>query len=276
MFHNIVTYMVIHLLCLANSLNEYVSDNDTFWQSISDFVPVNNGPTGVSYGVLTLRDSLYMKFDIILHAYQDSNGNVFRIGYDSIDDDEFNPSCDAFYSNYPSFAENDGNTNRFFLSQQTRCFKQYSAIKLSQGVKYTFVINYNDDRVTILYKNESVSDYMIYVDAARTGTDPNFFNTTVKIWIPTDYPSAGFPVVAANATLSNISIVSYWSDDPISTTMAMDTTEMAMDTTEMVGMTTMDGTDSVTDGATTEADGVYTVTLHYSVIVGFIATLISM
>ena len=181
------------------SQNTHEGDGVSWWRSTSDFVPIH----GTQYGSLELRDAMYMEFDIVNHGPKPQNWlNVFRIGSRS-----WNNDCNSHMSRYPSlWMLKNENKWHFSISDLDKCNKNWGQQPVAKlETSYHMIVHYNSSHVFI-----SIDD-VIYIDELRNGTLPELLGDTVYIWISTD--EWAYTIPAANVTMSNIIIVSYWEEN---------------------------------------------------------------
>lgn len=182
------------------ALNEYEMVNDTFWRSISDFIPIPS----TSYGTIKLLHSLRMEFDFILYDridYQDWQ-NIFRIGYRSI-----NNSCHGYGSRYPSlWLVPNVNHLHLSLSQANNChYGPWINYPIIQNKSYKIIIEFNDTWVYFKINDD------IHINQEREyPTLNNLYNQNMQIWISTDR-SIEPSKENFTATLSNI-IIKSWNE----------------------------------------------------------------
>eukprot|EP01083_Nonionella_stella_P110773 324383_1 len=191
--------IIVHFICFTVSQNTWIGDGTHWWRSTSDFIPTQR----TAFGTLTLRDALYMEFDIVFHGPKPSNWqNIFRVGFPSYAGD-----CANHNSRYPSLWMLPGeNKFHFSVSETANCGKQWgSQPPVTIDFNYHVMIHYNDSHIMISLNN------VVYIDTTRTPTKPELKGRTMYVYIGTDDTGTAIPV--ANATLSNMAIVSYWFPD---------------------------------------------------------------
>ena len=199
--------------CQDNN-NPCRGDDDTWWYSTSDIVPSE----AKIYGQLTLRDSMYMEFDIVNTGGISSQWeNIFRIGFTATIS---GTRCDGAASRYPGlYLGPDDDVFQFLVSDTDNCYgggqwqdpQAFGVYHMLKGIKYSAIIHYNESRVHVQIKNvTSDGPWETYIDTDRSGTHPYLFNSIVSIFIGTDLYAIHPVVPIANVTLSNIVIVSYW------------------------------------------------------------------
>eukprot|EP01083_Nonionella_stella_P106236 306278_1 len=197
--YGVISMIGSYCICFTLSQNTWVGDGNYWWKSASDFVPTPS----TAFGTLTLRDALYMEFDIVFHGPTPSNWqSVFRVGFPSI-----TGSCDGLNSRYPSlWMLPNENKFHFSVSETASCGKQWgSQPSATIDFNYHVIIHYNDSHILILLNN------VIYIDTARTPTKPELIGRTMYVYIGTD--DTGTAIPTANVTLSNMIITSYWYHD---------------------------------------------------------------
>ena len=172
------------------------------------------------YGQLKLRDSMYMKFDIVNNeGIANTWENIFRIGYSAT----LTGGCDGKGSRYPALymGPND-DLFHFAVSEATNCYaggdwqypENFGTYEMVQGKTYSVIINYNESKVLIQIKDVTLNTpWETYIDKVRSGTNPSYFNSIVSIFIGTDQFAGHSPEAIANVTLSNMVIISYWQND---------------------------------------------------------------
>ena len=202
---------LLFIVCKIHSItsqNKWSGDGISWWQSLSEFTPIFN----TSYGTLQLRDALFMEFDIIFNGPIPSDGkwqNIFRVGFQST-----NHQCGAHFSRYPSlwFAPND-NRWHFSVSDRNDCGTHWHYTNGRPlaviNKKEHIVMHYNDSHIFI-----SISD-QIYIDTFRAGTRLQDIGRIMYIWMSTGVPAISpfLDTPAANVTMENIIIVSYWQNE---------------------------------------------------------------
>ena len=211
LYHIIYALIILYTqIPFTIALNTWIGDNDTWWQSTSDFMPIRN----TSYGELKLRDSMYMQFDATFNGPTPAPNvwqNVFRVGFKSTTAD-----CYGQGSRYPSLWIMPGNNLWWIsISEGDNCLKIYEQGPGSPiGKKFSFRIWFNETRMWIKHKRSPWTSFRTFVNASHNGYDPGIINTThprtVYVWISTDQNGGNTPIPAANVTLSNIYISSFW------------------------------------------------------------------
>lgn len=191
-------FLWINVACIF-SLNFWEGDGVSWWRSLSDFIPKH----GSQYGSLQLRNAMYMEFNIMNHGPTPSTWlNVFRIGFLSQTN-----SCSSHMSRYPSlWMLPNENRWHFSISQSNDCDRHWN-LQPSANLEtsYHIIIHFNSSRVFISING------VTYIDESRNGTQPDLLGKTVYIWMSTDEWEYSIP--AANVTMSDITIVSYWEQD---------------------------------------------------------------
>ena len=76
-FAVLLTFIIVVIMPPGNTTNfTYQSDGDTYWKSINPFYIKDNQ----TYGTITSRTAIYVRFKIEIHDNASENKNIFRIG----------------------------------------------------------------------------------------------------------------------------------------------------------------------------------------------------
>eukprot|EP01083_Nonionella_stella_P149155 473320_1 len=91
LMRTLLSYQIIGLMAYTltiNALNTFISDNETYWQSTSDFIPINSSHDDY-YGHIRLWEHMSMSFDLEFHG-RTSNASseqweqMFRLGWPAL------------------------------------------------------------------------------------------------------------------------------------------------------------------------------------------------
>lgn len=185
--------------------NEFETDDNSYWRSKSYFHPVSNS----SYGSIEMRNSFYMKFNMIWHGLSSIDANrpfegIFRIGTQSTNVH----GCDGHATRYPAlYVDRKDKSLQFSISDSIDCWGvsliNVSYYKLEKNQLYDISIQYNQQSMII-----RVNDDILYNDRRPGVTPNNILNTTQSIMISDAIDPA------ANVTLYDMIIISY--DDDLS------------------------------------------------------------
>lgn len=201
-------------ICIDNNY-PCQSDDNSWWYSTDDIIPTDS----TSYGHLKLRDSMYMEFDIINNeGIANQWENIFRIGFNGTQ----SGACAGKGSRYPGlFMGPDDDFFHFAVSESSNCYaggvwqqeppSGFGTYEMVRGRSYSAIINYNESRVIVQIKDNTLNTpWETYINVARGGTNPSYFNRYVHVFMGTDQ-YAQHPIdPICNVTLSNVIIVSYW------------------------------------------------------------------
>ena len=180
-------------------MNQYESDGDSYWRSLSHFRPIQN----TTFGSILLKQSFYMKFNLIWHGFSDDAQSnfegVFRIGIPSTNVYD----CFGHATRYPAlYIDKNNKAIQFTISDDIDCWGvgllNITYDKLKENIVYTIIIKYNQSSVYIEINNE------ILFNGKRPGNTPNTMLYTKQAIMISDGLDP-----AANITLYDISIISY-------------------------------------------------------------------
>lgn len=163
---NLLLTIVINCSVLKfDKINEYETDNKTYWKSLSKFEPI----VGSSYGTIQLRKEMEIKFKLICHSVKHDHPNndfenILRIGMNGLD-----YGCHVHGSRYPAiYIDTKLMKFEFCISDTRSCWRQYPLLPLHIGSVYHFALQFNETKVKIEYEsykkdnNELITRGVIY------------------------------------------------------------------------------------------------------------------
>ena len=176
-------------------INEYMTDNETYWKSTSTFIPRSSS----SYGYIKIGYNMHMEFDIIWNGRTNTNNNIqyqqfFRISssLDSSDDNNI-------ITYYPSLYLQP-QQNSFSISV---CNKQFdiNQLQLTSSNKYHIIISFNTTQLII-----SIDDEIFITNSTKNLIDDKYIGNLAKIWFTSN--TNNINQIVGNASFMNIDIKS--------------------------------------------------------------------
>eukprot|EP01084_Bolivina_argentea_P212727 361545_1 len=195
-----------------NNVNQYETDNISYWRSLSHFKPT----MGKSYGKIQLRKEFEIKFKLICHSIKHDHPNnefenIFRIGKNGLD-----YGCNCHGARYPAiYVDTKMSKFEFAISDESYCWRQYpfkspceACLSVDIGYIYHFYLKFNETIVKIEYKqykqnNELIKRDIIYEGSRKGATNSNHLCRYQDIIISDPLN------VAADVTLWDIEVRSF-------------------------------------------------------------------
>eukprot|EP01084_Bolivina_argentea_P181630 313655_1 len=139
-------YSLFQIPISTSPSNQYETDNDTYWKSISSFRP----SPGATYERLKRRKSMYfaLKFEFYGKTAHNTWENILRIGdYGTATSYD----CDEHGNRYPAlFILPSNNGLQISLSDESDCwFVIESNYHLIQNIIYSLIIQYNETHSSV-------------------------------------------------------------------------------------------------------------------------------
>eukprot|EP01083_Nonionella_stella_P022062 61009_1 len=199
--------LLLSVLCLTRTTarNTYISDNETFWRSTSEFIPINSSHDGY-YAHIRLWKHMIMSLDVQFHGRVSSPLDVqweqiFRLGWPA-----YSGGPLGALSRYPSlWLDNARDVFHFSLSHANQkhftISKDFNQLTLIPTQIYSVYIEWNDTWVYF-----SVNDDVFLNVARDYPTEPDYIGRLLNVYIASDSFSILPPLIIANVTLRNINI----------------------------------------------------------------------
>eukprot|EP01084_Bolivina_argentea_P178139 307956_1 len=203
--------------------------NETYWESLSPFTPINNA----SYGTIKLGRSLRMEFKFIYFSRRiqtDSvryHENAFRIGYSS----SISNTGTGAGSRYPSMwiYYLDGVPHcKFSVSSIDNPWKEFlNLFALEPHGTYSVLIEFNQTHIFISITDTTHHHTYIVTDSERLGgTGEQYLDTFMHIWI-SQFGHHQTETPAANISMFDVSIQT-WDHDILPSPTTNPTTQRSI------------------------------------------------
>eukprot|EP01083_Nonionella_stella_P149157 473329_1 len=186
-----------------NALNTFISDNDTFWQSTSDFIPIHSSHSDY-YGHIRLWEHMSMSFDLEFHGRvsnlsSNTKEQMFRVGWPA-----YTMGNQGFNSRYPSlWLGNAADVFHFSLSHANDggWGQDFNSFPLVPHTIYSVHIEWNDTWVYF-----KADDSVLQNHPRSFHTSPEYIGRLLNVYIASDSVSNITSYPTANVTLRNIVI----------------------------------------------------------------------